>query len=337
MKTILLTFLSLFLFSPIYAQECNENRTRDGEELNVDCGSEVCPTCLPLWYEIICDPDLGTFSMEVSIPDYLWSDNFLPNGLLYELSGGLEIQCEFITDCQFQTIELVDGETGEFELSLSTFPEFDKIGFGQVKGFAACVKADEIDNDCPPDNNFEVIVESVWADSTLYMVRMEMQGGIPPYQFVDNDVQKFYHTQWSEDVYYLGAIPDSVDLNISVYDVNGCQFDIASVSRPEMDFNEMTQTDTTITDTTIAAIQNLPLFGRLDIFPTIFSDQLTVQFEEQTQGKITAFDLTGRTVGSWNLQQVQNQSLEVGQLPAGNYVFALETEKGVYTRLAIKE
>ena len=251
------------------------------------------------------------------------------NGMIYQLSGDFTQECYDLFECQ-TTIGLADASTAQIDINLFA-PGFNKIGYGRITGFAACVKADEIDDNCPPDSNFEVISESVWADSTLYMARLEMINGTPPYQFVDNDAQKFYHTQWGEDVFYLGVIPDSVDLNLSIYDVNGCQFDIASISRPVEDF------DTEPADTTISAIQNLPLLGTLDIFPTIFSNKLTVQFEEPIQGLLTAYNLTGQTVATWDLRQVQNQSLDVGQLPTGNYVFALETEEGVYTRLAIKE
>jgi len=76
--------------------------------------------------------------------------------------------------------------------------------------------------------------------------------------------------------------------------------------------------------------------GDLDVFPTIFSESITLQSEETVTGQLTAFNLSGQAVGSWKVNG-GTQSFSVGQMPAGTYIFAFETKEGVYTRMAIKE
>lgn len=323
MRTLIFTFFTLLLFSSLNAQDC-ENDVLDDGELNIDCGGELCPFCLPLWYEITCDEEAGNFEMEVQLPAYLWDNELLSNGMIYVLSGDFTQECYDLFECQ-GTIVLIDASLGEFEISLYA-PGFEKVGHGQIEGFAACVKAEEIEDNCPPDSEFMVTSTSVWTDSTLYMAKLEMTGGTPPYRITDNSVDKFYHTQWDEDVFYLGVIPDSVDLDVTVYDFNGCRADFDIVSKPDTPFGE-----------DISAIENLPILGDLDIFPTIFNDYLTLQTKEQTQGVLTAFDLTGKAIATWDLETQNTQDISVGQLPIGTYVFALETNEGIYTRMAIKE
>ena len=326
MKNIIITFLGVLLFGFANAQECDRNGAWDGDELNVDCGGAVCPTCLPLWYEMVdCDESAGKFEIEISLPTYLWDEDFmLSNGVYYSFSGDFNVDCGALFECQQQTYELTDASNALIEVNMLKAATQEIVGYGRGTLFAACVKLDNIESNCPDNSEFATTATSVWADSSSYMVKLEMENGLAPYRIVDNSVNRFYQFQWDEDVYYLGAIPDSVELDVSVFDFNGCEVRFTELAKPTG-------------EDPLAAIQNLPLLGQLDIFPTLFSTQLNLNIEEQTEGTLTAFDLSGQALASWEAQEINGKSLQVSHLPVGTYVFALETPTGIYTRIAIKE
>lgn len=323
-------FLLLSLFTFILtsnAQDCS-NDFLDGDELNTDCGGEFCPTCLPLWYQVNCDEVAGSFQVEIQLPTYLWNPAFFEDQLFYEYVGDLSKECFDLFEC-WGVIAVPDADIVVIQLQLSQFGTENIFGQGKISAQAACVKLDEIENDCPPDANFNVTATPEWADSTLYMIKMEMEGGTPPYKISDNDAGLFYHTQWENDVYYLGAIPDSVELNVSVFDINGCRFDFPVLQRPVEDFGEMVED-------TMSSIEKIVLANDLFIYPTIFDHQITLDLLQNKPGKLTVYSIEGQQVAQWDVNG-QKESFATSHLANGTYIFAFETEDEILTKIAVKE
>lgn len=327
-------FLLLSLFTFVLssnAQDCNNNFL-DGDELNTDCGGELCPTCLPLWYQVNCDEQAGQFELQIQLPTYLWNTDFFAQGLIYVLEGGFTAECYDLFECQ-GFILVPDADVVNMEVKLygagpTTFAQ------GQISAQAACVKLDEIENNCP-DDNFTVTATSEWADSTVYMVKLEMEGGTPPYKIADNEAGLFYHTQWENESYYLGIIPDSIDLDVSVFDFNGCRFDFPNLQRPEQDFGEVMDT-TGMGNDTINSIESIVLANNLSIYPTIFDNKITLDIDQDQQGWLTVYTIDGQRVDQWEINDLTT-AFSTSHLAKGTYVFALETEGKILTRIAIKE
>jgi len=325
-KSFLLLFLFGFFLSS-NAQDC-DNNFLDGDELNTDCGGEFCPTCLPLWYQVNCDEVQGQFELQVQLPTYLWNTDFFAQQMVYVLEGGFNVECYDLFECQGFII-VPDADVVNMQLKLYG-PGPTTFAQGQISAQAACVKLDEIESDCPPDSNFVVTATSQWSDSTVYLVKLEMEGGTPPYKIADNDAQLFYHTQWNNDLYYLGVIPDSVALDISVFDLNGCRFDFPNIQRPEQDFGEVEDT------TDINAIEKIVLANSLSIYPTIFDNQITLDFEQNKAATLTVYSIDGQQLAQWEVIG-QKEVFTTTHLAKGTYIFTLETNDEVRTRIAIKE
>lgn len=209
-----------------FSQSCN-NGIQDGDEFRQDCGGSLCVDCIPLLYKVECEDELGgtgVFDISVNLPPYLWTDETLVEHY-FELAGDLNIECYTLNECQgFSNYQ--EGNLAQVFIYKKSLPDMELQGYGSITGELYCVKSDLTAIYCPDslDFNLSATYEKIpLDDSDSHMLKIEISGGSPPYSIRDNNTDDFfYKIGIPESTYYLGAIPDGVELDIDIIDINGC-------------------------------------------------------------------------------------------------------------------
>ncbi len=216
-----------------FAQSCNDG-LMNGDEYRTDCGGSMCPECIPLWHSVECDGGIdgtGVYDISVFLPNYLWTSDVLQD-YYYELAGDLSIECFALNECTgFSNYQ--EGNQAQVLIYRKSIPSQEVIGYGAITGELYCVK-DLATDLCPDSLNFNVSAtyEKIpLENSDSYMLKIEIADGTPPFAIKDNNTDDLYYKIGHPDYtpYYLGAIPNGIELDLDIVDIHGCAASILSI------------------------------------------------------------------------------------------------------------
>ncbi len=316
--SFLLSLLGLLITYPIFAQDCQDG-IQNGEELNVDCGGPDCPFCLPILYDIICVDITGTVQLEVFLPDYLWTngEELFDEGFFYDITGALDIGdlCFTIDECQ-GAVDFSDATSLEIEFWKKMVP-FDNpsvVGYGQIQAFPVCTKQDTSTTQCPPDSEFAVTAQKIERDDEYHMIKLDMIGGTPPYDIFDEQRQLYYRLNHPNDTYYLGVIPDDVELILTVRDSLNCTALVVGVEGCNDTYNLLTTPSSYDCDAQDMAVGSV----ELEAIPN--ACQYLLEYNGVAASKIENLEAGTYTMQLININATVGTSIEV-TIPAEGAIF----------------
>ena len=314
----LLLVVSLAISIDANAQDCQDGQL-NGEELRIDCGGPDCWECIPLLYDITCsDQENGSYDLSIALANYWNVDSLLAQGIYYQWGDGdinndqpcfLPGECNVfltITDANYVEIRMWKYDT-----------DGDTLGYSLFDIFLSCLKApdDTSEIQCPVGTEFAYTVDTL-TNGNAYMLKIGFEGGTPPYFVYDEDRSLFYTTEYMDDVYYLGAVPDSTSLNLLIYDVNNCIADKVGEDP----------------GTPISALGGIERIEEFTVFPTVHQNEVQLGFDLLDAGEvhIEAFTLDGRSLGTVVDRQYKGQgyhqmTVNTSDFANGVYLFALST------------
>ncbi len=233
-------YLLIFsLFSSVFVNAQCDDGILNGNELRIDCGGPDCADCLPILFDVECqDGETGNFDLYLILPTWMWPEDLFEQGLYYEYEGDFSSNgepCLSYAECG-GTLSFAEGAQVDIRYLKKSLPDGDLVAFGQVNVNPDCLKADTTVLECHPDTNFIVNATKIEM-SDGYMLKLEMLGGTPPYNIIDSDQNLFYSYYNPDSVYYLGLVPNDVELNIAVSDNNNCIFEVQDIVSCVNDWN----------------------------------------------------------------------------------------------------
>ncbi len=332
-----LTVVLFVLFQLVgNAQICDDGEL-NGNEFRIDCGGEMCPECIPLWHRVECEDGLGTgvYYIEVALPSYLWNEEEVLKDYYFELGGDISVECFTLNECQgFRNYQ--EGNEAQIEIYKKTIPDQNVLGYGIVKAKKYCVISTDIAH-CPDslENNISATYEKILLeDSASYMLKISIKDGISPFSILDNDTDSLYYVinHQGYEPYYLGAIPNGVDLDLSVIDINGCSAPILNIA------DTLFIEDTISVVDTIMSLYNLPtgfdcVESNFTVYPTFHNEKLNAQFclEYFSTVTINIFDINGQYVdtvmdGEPLNEGTHNVPIYLKSISTGVYFYTLEIE-----------
>lgn len=350
MKVHILRIICLLIIGQwTQAQTCFDG-IRNGNELRIDCGGDCLP-CIPLMYDGEYTPE-GPLEIFLTLPPYLYSVEELVEGIYYEMTTGFNNICEELTDCQ---PFLVLGD--EDNLLLDVYKknlEGDTLGFGRLIVQSQCLSCQPAQSapNCPLELPLATNTNILELENS-YMLEVEMLDGTPPYRVFDNNYQLYYEDNIDSTRFYLGGFPDTLSLDLLVYDFWGCKAAILhnpmEVDTTVMDTTVMDTTvidttvmDTTITDTT-TALFTIEKGNELRIQPTLFDQETLIYLPYETESikGIRLTTINGSTFvleenRDWVRVNGQILRLQNNQLPKGLLYFSVETTEEIFIGKGVK-
>lgn len=321
---------------------------RNGEELRIDCGGPGCPDCIPLMYDGEYTPE-GQLEIFLTLPPYWYSAEELQQGIYYEMTTGFNNICEELTDCQ---PFLILGEDDNLFLDVyKKNLDGDILGFGRLIVESQCLScqppqvAGECPNNLPLAQNTEILEQE-----NGYMMQIEMLEGTPPFRVQDVNYNLFYEDGIDSMTFYLGLFPDTLDLNLIVYDFWGCKaailYNPMVIDTTMMD-TTVTDTmamDTTMTDTTTALFTlTQEKDDRLRIQPSLFEDEVFIYLPYNVENtlQINAITTNGEILvleqnEDWTLVNGQTIRLQTSEIPNGLLYFSVTTDRGMLIGKGVK-
>ena len=328
-----------------FSQNCGD-KEMNGDELNVDCGGSMCPECIPLLYKIECEDgvgETGVWELSVYLPDYLWTDDALEE-YFYELGGDLNIECYTFNECRGYS-NYQEGNLAQVFIYKRSIPDQELLGYGSIKGMLDCVRSTEYFCTDSLNSNLSATYEKIELEgSDSYMLKILFEGGTPPFSIMDNDTDSFFYKIKHPDrsPYYLGALPNGVDLNLTALDRYNCSAPILSIPDTIMPVDTMDVVDTI--GTGFSFINNHfncegnDFTSGFKVFPTFHSNDVNLQFCLASESKVSlfAYDVNGQYLDA----VIEDRVLAGGthqvpfyteRFPLGVYFYVLEV--GGYTRV----
>ena len=336
---LLLCFSAIFSLDG-FSQNCGD-KDINGDELSVDCGGTMCPECLPLLHRIECEDGVGesgVYELYVYLPSYLWTDDTLEE-YYYQFGGDLNIECYTLNECQGFT-NYLDGNIANISIYKKIIPEQTVIGYGFLTVSLDCVRAVEYSCIDSLNSNLSATYEKIELEnSDSYMLKILFEDGTPPFSIMDNDTDSLFYKIKHPDrsPYYLGAIPNDVDLDLTVIDRYNCSAPILNIADTTMPIDTMDIVDTIGTG---FSFNHFNCGGNdFRVFPTFHTNNVNLQFclASESQVSIFAYDVNGQYLDI----VMEDQFLEVGThqvpfytggFPLGMYFYVMEIG-GKYTQV----
>ncbi len=296
------------------------------DELRLDCGGPNCPRCIPLLYNVECDEDEGFFTVTLSLPAFWWLEEFEQLNYVYTYSGDYNNECFILDDC-FAIVEYPDGTNATVNIHLRD-SDGNTQAYGQVVAKPVCVKVDIFDDPECEDPNFAVQTTILEGDELSYMLKLEIEGGEPPYAIRDNVTNFFYEVNVENNEYYLGALPNGFEIDATVYDNNGCSAAVVPMEP----------------GTGLASVNNQTgnkckgLVKEMQVT----ANTLLLDLQETTEVSLNVYTMNGALVGSLlnneRLPIGQNQlSLDTRSFGQGLYIYQLQTCEGKVSQKILKQ
>jgi len=321
--------LLLLLASSILAigQSCGDE-ILNGTELRMDCGGESCPPCLHLMYEGTYN-EVNELEIFVTIPPFDWSDEEVQQqGIYYELSNGFNTICTELGECQpFLTIQ------GGNDLAIDITKRNtvgDVLGYGRLLIESFCLSCQPLSASVNCDMNVELSMKMtrVPSDEGYYMLYAEMNDGVAPFRAFDNNYGLFYEDGIYESPFYLGRFPDSLEMDLTIFDAMGC--------RARIDKNSIInwESDTMQMDTVVSSIQEISSES-IKLYPTIFTNEITIETSIDFN-QIVITNANGELVYRETGLQGNNIRIATEALPSGIYFIGLQNETNRVVKRAMK-
>lgn len=312
-KIFLCLVSSLFFISTFSLGQCDDG-VLNGDEWRIDCGPD-CVECFPIWFDIQCNGEGGTgvFDLYFTLPTWMWPEDLFEMGLYYTYEGDFDNNgepCLSYSECGAVLSFSIGGFTPiDIRCLQKTVDGDELMALGKIDVFyntnIFCLLNDSIYSSevCPINSNFKVDVSRIEKDNG-YMLKLEMSGGEAPYSIIDLDEELFYAYRYEDDVYYLGLIPNDVELNLAVRDYNNCIFNLTTPPPCNNEWNLLSINSTVDS----CSLQDNATGGFI-----LESTIETCNYSFLLNGEMTD-SITGLEAGEYSLQIVDAGSLIVDTL-----------------------
>lgn len=308
-----ISFFSLFVFflaatlfnatNTIIAQDCSDELT-NGDEFRIDCGGIDCPQCINLLYEGVYNAQ-DVLELFITLPPYIFLEEEYNLGYYYIFTGDFEQVCLEFPECQ--ALLLIPPNTNAVVNVTKYNPAGEEIAYGRLKVKAlcrSCVGPDAGTFCDPVTSDLAVTPEAVPLDTSFYMMKLGLTGGIPPYRIFDSANNLYFDDEIYDSLYYLGAFPDSLVLDLIVFDAVSCDFTLDSLHQysglMEPQDTMVENPDTMQMDTVISSLAVLDIANVTDetlkIYPTITNTSNNAN--QSSQSIYIEFEIDGQLLES---------------------------------------
>lgn len=130
-------------------------------------------------------------------------------------------------------------------------------------------------------------------------------------------------------------IPTTISLSAAFYDVDEVRIYISAGGYVGNQSYTNHSINSIKVSTPVLGLNDFELNSSIKIYPNPFSDNMTIQYQDLDNAKLQVYDFAGKMVINQNLDNLTNL-INVEKLPAGIYLFEVNSNQGIKTTKMIK-